>query len=77
MSSTNEDIKPNKPRKKRQPKKDQNYSKLSSQGSAIMKRAHEIRAAEPEKTWHDCVSLAGKELKGKTLNKTNQEKNNL
>jgi hypothetical protein len=66
MSNTNEDSKPRKPRKQRQLKKDCNYSKISSQGSAIMKRAHELRTADPGKTWHD-VSLAGKELREKNL----------
>lgn len=38
-------------------------SKLSSQGSEIMRIAKRIRKANPKKKWITCVKEAGKEFK--------------
>lgn len=40
-------------------------SKLSSQGSEIMRIAKRIRKANPRKKWTTCVKEAGKEFKRK------------
>ena len=40
-------------------------SKLSSQGSEIMRIAKRIRKANPRKKWTTCVKEAGKEYKRK------------
>lgn len=40
-------------------------SKLSNQGSEIMRIAKRIRKANPRKKWTTCVKEAGKEFKKK------------
>lgn len=40
-------------------------SKLSNQGSEIMRIAKRIRKANPRKKWTTCVKEAGKEFKRK------------
>ena len=51
--------------RKRKTKKKMTRSKLSSQGSEIMRIAKRIRKANPRKKWTTCVKEAGKEYKRK------------
>lgn len=52
-------------RKTKKTKKRMTRSKLSSQGSEIMRIAKRIRKANPRKKWTTCVKEAGKEFKKK------------
>ena len=50
-------------RKTKKTKKRMTSSRLSSQGSEIMRIAKRIRKANPRKKWTTCVKEAGKEFK--------------
>jgi len=50
---------------KKKPRSKMTKSKLSSQGSEIMRIAKRIRKANPRKRWTTCVKEAGKEFKKK------------
>lgn len=50
---------------KRSGKRGMTKSKLSNQGSEIMRIAKRIRKANPRKKWTTCVKEAGKEFKRK------------
>jgi hypothetical protein len=51
--------------KRRSTKKKMTKSKLSSQGSEIMRIAKRIRKVSPRKKWTTCVKEVGKEYKRK------------